>query len=184
MKVVAQTEAVARTREVALILAQAVGVALAMTVAAKLRFHLPWSPVPVTLQTLVVFVAGATLGLGAGAGGVALYAAAASAGLPVLAGPTILGPTGGYVLGFVAAAALISTQAGRNHPWRVLAAMVAAEALVLGCGVAWLAAWMSVPAGAALKLGVLPFLIGDGLKLGAAWVLATGLNSRLPASRR
>lgn len=183
MKAGTHTQVRQHTRQVAVVLAQAVAVALALTAAAKLRFYVPWSPVPVTLQTFVVFTAGATLGLGAGAGGVALYAALASAGLPVLAGPSIFGPTGGYVLGFVGAAALVSA-AARTRPLVALAAMVAAEALVLACGAAWLAAWMGQSAAAVWKLGVVPFVVGDSLKLSAAWAVATWYNSCAGAQRR
>lgn len=182
MKVLAQAHGTGKAREAAVLLAEAAGVALAMTVAAKLRFYLPWSPVPVTLQTFVVLAAGATLGLGGGAGGVALYAALASTGLPVLAGPSLLGPTGGYVLGFVAAAALVSA-APRARPLLLLTAMIAAEALLLACGAAWLAASTGSSISLAWQQGVLPFLIGDGLKLAAAWSLAVGWGSRRFAVR-
>lgn len=177
MKAGTYAQSAENTRQAAVVLAKAVAVALALTVAAKLRFYVPWSPVPVTLQTFVVLTAGATLGVGAGAGGVALYAALASVGLPVLAGPSIFGPTGGYVLGFVGAAALVSA-AARARPWGLLAAMVAAEVLVLLCGGVWLAAWMGQSAAAAWKLGVVPFVVGDSAKLAAAWAVATWYNSR------
>ncbi len=94
-----------RTRALAIVVAHACGVALAMTAAAKLRIYLPGSLVPITLQTFVALAGGALLGVGGGAGGAALYAGLASTGLPLMAGPGIGGPTGGYVLGFVAAAA-------------------------------------------------------------------------------
>jgi len=177
MKAVAHRHGLWRTQEAGMVLAGAAGIAVAMTVAAKLRFYLPWSPVPVTLQTFVVLAAGATLGLGVGAGGVALYAALASAGLPVLAGPSLVGPTGGYVLGFVAAAALVSSAAG-SRPLTILIAMLAAEALILACGAAWLAAWTGGSTGAAWHAGVAPFLFGDGLKLAAAWACAVGYKAR------
>jgi biotin transport system substrate-specific component len=170
-----RTATVSRTRgaELALTAAKAAGVAATMVLAAKLRIAVPWSPVPITLQTFVALAAGATLGLGAGAGGVALYGALASAGLPVLAGPSLLGPTGGYVLGFVAAAAVAAAVAGRR-PIPLLLGLLVGEALILGCGVAWLAAWTGADLNTAIRLGALPFLLGDGLKLIAAWAVASG----------
>ena len=157
-------------RTVATTAVGAVGVAVAIAVAAKIRVWLPWSPVPVTLQTLVVLAAGAIYGVGVGAGGTALYAAAAAAGLPVLAGQSVFGPTGGYVLGFVAAAAIVGHYS-RTSSWKLLAAMVAASVVIYLFGGVWLWAWSGRSLGWVWAVGVMPFLPGDAAKLVAAWAL-------------
>ena len=152
---------------------QAIVVAGAIAIAAKIRVWLPWSPVPVTLQTFVVLAAPALLGLSAGAGGVALYVAAASAGLPVIAGPSVFGPTGGYLLGFIAAAALVAHYRTAPH-WRLFGVMAVASAVIYLCGATWLWAWSGESLSWVLSAGVLPFLPGDVAKLVAAWA-ATGV---------
>jgi biotin transport system substrate-specific component len=161
----------ARAQSGVTVLAQALAVAALLTGAAKLRFFLPGSPVPVTLQTFVVLLAGARLGLGAGVAGIALYAAAASAGLPVLAGPSLVGPTGGYVLGFVAAAAVVAGHKPARG-WALLARMAAAHLLLYVCGALWLAAYAGQGLLWAAQRGILPFVLGDAAKLLAAWALA------------
>jgi len=150
------------------ILGQAAGVAVALALAAKIRVWLPWSPVPMTLQTFVVLSAPALCGVAAGAVGVALYVAAASAGLPVMAGPSVFGPTGGYLLGFVAAAALVAHYRSAS-PLRLLLAMAGASVLIYLCGATWLWAWSGKSLGWIWAAGVLPFLPGDAAKILAAW---------------
>ncbi len=172
MKVIANRISLSPTRALTLT-AQALAVAVALAAAAKVRLWLPGSPVPVTLQTLVVLAAPALMGLAAGAGGVAIYIAAATCGLPVIAGPSVFGPTGGYLLGFLAASALVAAHR-RSGPLRLLLAMAAASALVYLSGAAWLWAWSGKSAGWVLAAGVLPFLPGDVAKLLAAWVLVAG----------
>jgi biotin transport system substrate-specific component len=170
-----------RARALAVVAAQACGMALALTAAAKLRIYFPGSPVPITPQTLVVLAGAAILGLGGGAGGVALWVGLASAGLPLMAGPGVFGPTSGYVLGFVAAAALVAA-ARERKPLTLLAAMVGGNIVIYLCGVAWLAAWVGSVRGAVAG-GVVPFLVGDALKIAAAWTLAIGWRARRSGTR-
>lgn len=155
-------------RRAAAVAAQTVAVAAALVVAAKLRIYLPWSPVPITLQTFAVLVAGATLPLGVAAGGTALFVAAAYAGLPVLAGTTVFGPTGGYILGFVAAAAFVASSQ-HAAAWALLPRFFVAELLMYSCGIAWLAAWSQQGLVWGLQAGLAPFLVGEAIKLAAAW---------------
>ena len=172
----ARPVAAGRARALVIVVAQACGVAVAMTAAAKLRIYLPGSVVPITLQTFVALAGGALLGLGGGAGGAALYAGLASAGLPLMAGPGVAGPTGGYVLGFVAAAAMASW-ARERRPVTLLATLIAAHLVIYACGAAWLAAWTGSVRSAILS-GVAPFLVGDALKVAAVWALAMGSRAR------
>ncbi len=168
-------------RRAAVVLAQALTVAAALVVAAKLRICLPWSPVPITLQTFAVLVAGATLPLGLAVGGAALYTAAACAGLPVLAGASLFGPTGGYVLGFVAAAAFLASSRDAA-PWALLPRLFIAELLIYACGIAWLAAYSYQGLAWALQAGLAPFLVGEAIKLAAAWAAVRAWQAR-PAHR-
>lgn len=163
-------------------LALAVAGSLLLVLAAKIK--VPFWPVPMTLQTLVVLSLGAAYGSRLGAATVALYIAYGLAGLPVFtntppitAGPLYLvGPTGGFLIGFVVAAAVAGWAAAREASWlRLAAGLVAAEALILGLGFAWLALGAQMAGGAtgigfakAFAVGVQPFLLGDALKVALA----------------
>lgn len=153
-----------------------------LTISAKIRVAVV--PVPITMQTMVVVALGLALGARLGAAGVLAYLALGAAGAPVFAGAPeqgagliyMAGPTGGYLLGFLAATALTGALAERGWD-RSLGWSAAAMALGLGAlytpGVLWLA--YGVPlfeAGfgglgleRALAVGVLPFLWIDAAKL-------------------
>ena len=158
------------SRRSALIVAGVAGFALATAAASYVRVPLPFSPVPVTMQTMVVLLSGAMLGPVAGAASQALYLSLGAAGLPVFTTGATLGLTGGYVVGFVVAAALIgfvTRRTSRDVP--VLASMIAGSAVIYLLGATWLALVTGMSATAALTVGVLPFLAGDALKLAAAF---------------
>ena len=144
--------------------------AVAMAVAAHIRIPLPFTPVPVTLQTGVVLLAGATLGIAGGAASQMLWICAGLLGALVFAGgPTLMGPTLGYIIGFVPAAMIVGLATrGGFRTWRVALSMVAATAIIYGCGVVGLVATTGVSWSAAVGVGVLPFLPGDALKLAGA----------------
>ena len=154
-----------------------IGGALIIALGARVALLLPFSPVPVTGQTLAVLLVGALLGSRRGALSVLLYLAEGMAGLPVFAGGAAgpayaLGPTGGYLIGFVAAAWVTGALAGRGWDRRIettTLAMLAGNAVIYAFGLPWLAAF--VGAENVLTLGLFPFLIGDLLKL----VLAAAL---------
>jgi len=143
--------------------------AAASAVAAHVRIPLPLSPVPITLQTGVVLVAGATLGI---AGGVSqmLYLAVGLLGAPVFAARGgIAGPTVGYIIGFVPAAMVVGWAARGGWQLRRLAGgMLAATVLIYACGVVGLVFTTGIGWSAAIATGVLPFLPGDLLKLAGA----------------
>ncbi|HXH03806.1 MAG TPA: biotin transporter BioY [Candidatus Competibacteraceae bacterium] len=156
-----------RIRALALLLA---GVAL-LTLSA--RIQIPFWPVPMTLQTYAVLVIAMAYGPGLGVATVTAYLLAGAAGLPVFAqgggAAYLLGPTAGYLLGFVLATALLGWLARRG--WdrslpRALAAMLAGEAVIFACGVTWLAAHVGMEK--AIAAGLLPFLAGEMLKLALA----------------
>lgn len=142
---------------------------------------IPFVPVPVTLQTLFVLLAGAVMKR-RGVLPVLAYLGLGIMGAPVfhngLGGPgVLLGPTGGYLAGFLAAALLtgLAFESGSRYLW-ILGLSAGTGAIYL-CGVAWLMYSTGLGLPAAVVLGVLPFLPGDILKATAAYLIAP----RLPA---
>lgn len=157
-----------------------------VAIAAQVAVPVPFTPVPMTLQPLAVLVVGGLLGAAGGAGALALYLALGLLGAPVFAGGSagpvhLLGPTGGYLLAFPVAAALVGALLER---WSgVLATLLACAlgmVLIHAGGLAQLAVLSGNPA-AAFRLGFAPFLTGDLIKVGLAAVLVLGLR---PLARR
>jgi len=144
---------------------------------AHVRIPLPWTPVPITLQTFFVHLAGATLGPALGPVSQSVYILAGIAGLPVFAGGAsglaylLKGATTGYLLGFVIATAvvgwLVRRRADPGILW-ILTSMAAGSAVVYVCGVSWLAWSLNLSPQVAIAKGMLPFLIGDVVKTCAA----------------
>jgi biotin transport system substrate-specific component len=143
---------------------------LATALAAQVEIRLSWGPVPMTLQTLAVMLTGLALGwrlapvamlayLGLGAAGVGVFATE-SAGLA--------GPTGGYLLGFVPAAALVGYLGREPGWWRTLAAATGGTVLVFACGVPWLGLYLGINLEQAVRLGLLPFVLDAALKIAVA----------------
>jgi biotin transport system substrate-specific component len=167
-----------------------VGAACVVGALAQVSVHLPFTPVPVTGQTLGVLVAGTSLGWRRGAAGMALYAVAGVLGVPWFADHSsgYVGPTFGYVVGFVLCAAacghLAERGADRNVLWSA-ASMVVGEVLLYGVGVTWLALSLHARPSEAISLGLTPFLAGDAIKaalaalaLPGAWKLVGSRPSR------
>lgn len=173
------------TRALRAVLLAVVGSVL-LTVSAKVQ--IPFWPVPLTMQTFVVMVLGLGYGLRLGAATVGLYLAQGALGLPVFAGgggiAYFAGPTGGYLVGYLAAAALIGWLAERG--WhrsvpRAIGAALAGDVVVFVLGWAWLA--VLIGPGGAFTSGVLPFLLGDALKVVGAGLAVAGVG-RLTDRRR
>ena len=166
-------------RDVALVAGSAAFVGLA----AQVAIPLPFTPVPLSAQTFAVLLSVAALGPARGALGMLLYAVAGVAGVPWFAGQqsgwSI--PSFGYVLGFVLAAVVVGALARRGADRtfaRTVGLMVVGNLCIYAVGVPWLMASVGVDLGRALMLGVVPFLVGDALKilfagllLPAAWRL-------------
>ncbi len=173
----------ARLRHVALV---CVGAAL-IALTANVTIWLPDNPVPFTGQTLAVLLVGGALGLRRGALSVALYLALGF-WLPVYAGHAhgistiaavehgglVLGAPGGYLIGFLLAAAIVGKLAelgwDRHIPGAV-GAMVIGEIVIYLVGVPWLAVAAHLSPELAIQKGLLPFVLGDALKLAIAAVL-------------
>ncbi|TET55504.1 MAG: biotin transporter BioY [Anaerolineales bacterium] len=162
-----RTKPYARTYDVTLIIVASAFVALS----AQVAIPLPFSPVPVTLQTLAVLVTGALLGSRRGALCLAVYVLEGAVGLPVFAGwmggvGHLLGPTGGYLLGFIAAAYVTGLLAERGWDRRVgtcLLAMLVGNIVIYAFGLPWLGTFVGLER--ALPLGLIPFIAGDVAKL-------------------
>ena len=146
--------------------------------------------VPITLQTLGVMLAGAILGARKGTLAVVVYVVLGLAGLPILAGGAgglgvLVGPSGGYLLGFIPGAFVIGWLAERLTPrlkfWTLLIATVSGGIVVVHVvGVPWLAAATGMPLGAAFVVGSLPFLIGDVIKAVIAALVAAAVHRAWP----
>ena len=163
-------------------------VAALTATAAQISIPLPFTPVPFTLQPMVVLLGGAALGSRLGMASQVLYLAAGIAGLPVFATSAVLpqgflrllGPTGGYLLSYPFAAYLTGRLAERGLDRRYLTsviAMAAGLAVVFTFGVTWLAFFAQpAPLGldGALRTGLYPFVPADVFKiLIAATILPT-----------
>jgi biotin transport system substrate-specific component len=168
------------TRRAGIVLAGSALVAVCAHVALPLVF----TPVPLTLGPMAVLFLGLLLSPRLAAATLGAYLAEGALGLPVFApGPLassglahLLGPTGGYLVAYPFAAALISflwRRTGRSFT-AALAAAAAGNLTILACGALWLGILTHAPASSAFTLGVLPFLPGDALKIAAAAALATG----------
>jgi len=178
-----------RTKTSAVVLTIAFAALTAL--AAQWRFYLPFTPIPITGQTFAVLLSGAALGWRLGGAAQVLYVGAGLVGLPVFAGggsgfDTITGSSGGYLVGFVIAAALVGHLAERGQDRRV---DTAAAAFLLGSvtiylfGVAWLMQVTGWELPEAMAKGVAPFVVGDLVKAGFA-ALALPAVWRLVGDRR
>jgi len=143
---------------------------------AQIKIWLPFSPVPVTLQTFAVLMLGALLGCRRGGLCVLAYIIEGAAGLPVFAagiGPSVLsGPTAGYLVGFITAASITGLLAEKGWDRRVgttVLAMLLGNASIYVFGLLWLSCLIG--AKNAVILGLYPFIIGDCLKIALAAVI-------------
>ena len=163
------------------------GGSLLIAACAQVAAWLPLSPVPVTAQTFGVLVVGMLLGSRRGAMAAALYLLEGACGLPVFAGGAggiawLAGPTGGYLVGFVAAAWLTGRLAERGWDRRAAstaAAMALGDAALLLPGAVWLSAF--VGPGAALYGGLAVFLPGEAFKIALAAAVMPAAWRLLPA---
>jgi biotin transport system substrate-specific component len=159
-----------------------------IALSAQIAIPLPFTPVPITMQTLMVLLTGALLGSRLGAITLAAYLAEGLAGLPVFAGgtsawssssipgvPVIIGPSAGYLVGFIFAAGLVGLLAERGWDrrwWTTLLAMVLGNLVIYAFGVGWLSTFLGL--NPAFVAGMLPFLPGDALKIVLAVIVLPG----------
>lgn len=178
------------TNRLARFVALAVIGSLALTLAAK--WKVPFYPVPMTMQTGVVFLIGAAYGARLGVASVLLYLLEGAVGLPVFTDTPekglglayMLGPTGGYLAGFVLAAGLagwFADKGAMRSPWTALPVLLAADAVIFACGLGWLSSLIGPDR--ALKFGLYPFVYGEALKIALAAALVTAAWRLVPPSR-
>ena len=158
-------------------------IVFSLFIAAAAQFAIHIGPIPITGQTFAVLLTGALLGSRLGAAAVIAYLVEGAIGLPFFAGGAagivrFFGPTGGYLVAFPAAAFVVGAFA--EHGWdrryaSAVAAMGIGSALVFLGGWAWFSVLTQTPPLAAFKIAVLPYLVGDVIKIAlAAAVLPTG----------
>lgn len=140
-------------------------------------------PIPLSLATFAVYLAGAVLGWKRGALAVLIYLLIGTVGVPVFSGfsggvQKLLGVTGGYLVGYLPCALLtgLGVQNDRKRPekprWQAFAAMVAGTVVLYAIGTAWFMLQTKNPLGAAMGMCVIPFLPGDAIKIAAAGLIA------------
>ena len=146
-----------------------------LTLSAKII--VPFYPVYMNLQTLAILVIAAAYGRNLAVTTVLLYLAQGAMGLPVFTGtpengigiPYMMGPTGGYLMGFIVAAAIIGEAADRgwgNSVLKIGAVMFLGLTIIFALGVTWLTTLIGFEG--AITLGLMPFVLGDAAKLGIA----------------
>jgi biotin transport system substrate-specific component len=178
----------ARVRHLVLILAGTLFIILTTKV------YIPIAPIPITGQTFGVLVAGCALGFRRGATSVALYALIGAIGLPVFAEGgagmgVVLGTSGGYIIGFIVAGALVGRLAELGwdrHIGGSFGAMLLGEVVIFAIGLPWLMVVGGFSWGDTIQYGLTPFLAWDALKLTAAALLfptAWWLIGRRPEGR-
>ena len=169
-------------RDVSLVL----GFSVLTAICARIAFYI--GPVPITGQTFAVLLAGALLGSRRGALSQLTYLGIGATGIPFWFAPmtplgaaAFLGPTGGYLIGFVPAAfvvGLLAEQGWDRRFWTTACAMLAGTAVIYLFGLTWITHY--VPASTVLEVGLYPFIPGDmaklvlaALALSSAWMLVS-----------
>ena len=144
---------------------------------------IPIGPVPIVLQNMFVYLAGLLLGSRWGLASVGVYLLAGACGLPVFAGGLggigrIIGPTGGYLIGYLPTVFLIGKISKRANPRFIfdVLAMICGSVALYACGITWLKIVTGMTIAKALAVGMIPFLIGDALKIAAAAAIARSLR--------
>jgi biotin transport system substrate-specific component len=147
----------------------------AALIAAGAYLSIPIGPVPIVLQNLFILLAGLLLGSRWGLASVSVYLLAGACGLPVFAGGMggigrLVGPTGGYLFGFLPAVYLIGkiSEAGGQRVVFDVIAMICGSLVIYACGVTWLKVVTGMTLAKTLALGMYPFILGDLLKIAAA----------------
>jgi biotin transport system substrate-specific component len=160
---------------------------------AQVRFYLPGSPVPLTGQTFAVLISAVLLGKWWGGISQSIYLGVGIAGVPWFAGMNgglgyLAGPTGGYLIGFVLAAFFlgfcVDNYVRSRKYWTMFALMLLANfGIVFGLGLAQLYGWLtltgaSVDLWGLLMMGLIPFIIGDTIKIAIAAGLASSITPK------
>ena len=156
---------------------------MAALTAAGAYLAIPIGPVPSVLQNLFIFLSGLLLGPVWGTASVGIYLLAGILGLPVFAGGVggiarFIGPTGGYLFGFLPAVCIIGviSHGSKTNVVKDLLAMICGSLIIYTCGLSWLKILTGMTLGKTLAVGMYPFLPGDALKIAAAVPMAKALR--------
>ncbi|MGD2185819.1 MAG: biotin transporter BioY [Desulfobacterales bacterium] len=140
---------------------------------------IPIGPVPIVLQNMFVYLAGLLLGSRWGLASVGVYLLAGACGLPVFAGGLggigrLIGPTGGYLIGYLPTVFCIGKISARTHPGIVfdVLAMISGSIILYACGITGLKLVTGMTLAKAFAVGMFPFLLGDAVKIAAAAAIA------------
>lgn len=159
-------------------------------VLAAVVIPLPFTPVPISGQSLGVMLAGCILTPRQAGLSLLVFLLLGAVGLPVFAGfnggiGIIIGPRGGYLIGYMLGAIVIALLKGNGQKWwrLALANIIGGMGVVYLIGLPWLDFFTNIGLTKAIYAGLLPFLICDSLKVIIATILALAINKRLSATR-
>ena len=163
-----------------------IAASLLLGISAQFSINLPFSPVPITGQTLVVLLIGCLMGKYHGMAAISLYLAQGAVGFPVFAGGksgfiTLFGPTGGYLFGFIVAVYVVGILTDLRYNRSILYtifSLILGNLIIYIFGLFWLVQF--VGESNALQFGLYPFLVGDLLKILLGTMIVTGTNIILP----
>lgn len=172
----------------------ALGFACLTGLSAQVKFYLPWTPVPLSGQTFVVLLSAILLGRWWGGISQTMYVGIGAIGIPWFAGwnggiSVITGPTGGYIIGFIIAAFFLGYFVDRyirsRNFFSMLVLMIFANFIIIyGLGLLQLYIWLSlfksisVSFWELLKMGAMPFIVGDLIKVVAAAAITRGITPK------
>ncbi|MEE4136639.1 MAG: biotin transporter BioY [Desulforhopalus sp.] len=163
---------------------------MAALIAVGAYLAIPIGPVPIVLQNLFVLVAALLLGSRWASAAVAVYLLAGACGLPVFAGGGgglghLFGPRGGYLFGFLAAAWLVGkiSEISRQQPLAEILAMAIGGLVIYAIGVPWLMTLLGLSPGKALAVGMYPFILGDVVKIAAAYAIVKSVRPLLRSTQ-
>ena len=157
-----------------------------LCVIAPFSIPLPFTPVPISLTNLAIYISSCILGSKKGTISVLLYLLIGAFGLPVFSGfsggfTKLAGPTGGYLIGFIVCAIFtgIFVEKFEDNIYMYPVGMIIGTIACYGLGTVWLAFQLKIGYSQALLIGVIPYIIGDGLKIIGSTILGYILRSRL-----
>lgn len=157
---------------------------IALIAGSEIRIPLPWTPVPITLQTFVVVFLPLAMPARRALAAIALYVVLGGIGAPIFSGWTsgLLRATTGYLIGFFLAAAVLSVWREKllaRRAWQGIAiAYLINDCIICASGVVWLHFWTGAPLTQLLMAGWIPFIPGGIVKTSAAWWVAKRVSAR------
>lgn len=159
-----------------------------MCIAGPISIPLPFTPVPISLTNLVIYIACCILGCKKGTISLIIYLLIGAIGLPVFSGfsgglSKLAGPTGGYLIGFLFCTILtgLFVEKFEDKIYMYPVGMILGTIICYAFGTGWLAMQMHLSFMQSLFMGVIPYLLGDGIKIGVSAVLGFTVRNKLKA---